>query len=78
MQNMSLYGGNPQQAMYAHHGNHMVSVLLIFIFSKKISNHTNTKVYYNSEKTNRQCKFILQKYINQIFSYPFFLFTRNC
>jgi hypothetical protein len=25
MQNMSLYAGNPQQAMYAaHHGNHMV------------------------------------------------------
>merc|ERR1719433_2449931 len=24
MQNMSLYGGNPQQAMYAPHGNHMV------------------------------------------------------
>ena len=25
MQNMSLYGGNPQQAMYAPHGNHMVN-----------------------------------------------------
>ena len=34
MQNMSLYGGNPQQAMYAHHGNHMVSVFINF--QKKI------------------------------------------
>ena len=33
MQNMSLYGGNPQQAMYAHHGNHMVSVFINFSFN---------------------------------------------
>ena len=48
MQNMSLYGGNPQQAMYAHHGNHMVSSLEIH---PKFTREFYSR-YYSEKKLN--------------------------
>jgi hypothetical protein len=73
MQNMSLYAGNPQQAMYAaHHGNHMVRLFnRISNFLKLLGTVSRRSSIWAFDWTTAQLTYVIITCTNKIAFTPF-------